>query len=188
MGPSPPASAVWSTAPSRRLLQHCRPEPGPGVLQLPGHGLRLQLPLRCSYCFLQDYLGNNPALKAFTNPGDALAEIDAVLRAHPERDFRIGTGELADSLALDPITGLSGELVPFFAGHRNATLELKTKSDCVDDLLHLDPRGRVVVSWSVNATAICAEDEAGTASLGERLAAARRVQAAGIASAFTSIR
>ena len=32
-----------------------------------------------------------------------------------DRQFRIGTGELADSLALDPLTGLSRELVPFFA-------------------------------------------------------------------------
>ncbi len=162
------------------FLQHC-PAGTPGLVCCNYLVVDLvsNCPYDCSYCFLQDYLGNNPALKAFTNPGDALAEIDAVLRAHPERDFRIGTGELADSLALDPITGLTGELVPFFARHRNATLELKTKSDCVDNLLHLDPRGRVVVSWSVNATAICAEDEAGTASLGERLAAARRVQAAG---------
>src|SRR5262249_26355681 len=58
-------------------------------------------PFDCSYCFLQDYLANNPALKAFTNVTDGLTEIDALLRAHPQRTFRLGTGELADSLALD---------------------------------------------------------------------------------------
>jgi spore photoproduct lyase len=136
-------------------------------------------PMDCSYCFLQDYLADNPALKAFTNPEDALAEIGAVLRARPERSFRIGTGELADSLALDPLTGLSRHLVPFFAARANATLELKTKTDHVEELLQLDPRGRVVVSWSVNAPAIIAAEEHGTASLAVRLAAARRVQEAG---------
>ena len=136
-------------------------------------------PFDCSYCFLQEYLANNSAVKAFTNVGEGLAEIDGVLRAHRQRDFRIGTGELADSLALDPLTGLTAELVPFFAAHRNATLELKTKSDCVDNLLTLDPKERVVVSWSMNASAILAHDEAGTASLAERLTAARRVQSAG---------
>ena len=136
-------------------------------------------PFDCSYCFLQEYLANNAAVKAFTNVGDGLAEIAAVLRAHPQRQFRIGTGELADSLALDAITGLTADLVPFFAEHRNATLELKTKSDCIDNLLALDPKGRVVVSWSLNAPAVVARDEQGTASLAERIAAARRVQAAG---------
>ena len=136
-------------------------------------------PMDCSYCFLQDYLADAPALTAYTNVGEALAEIDAVLRAHPERRFRIGTGELSDSLALDPLTDLSAHLVPFFAARPNALLELKTKTDCVDALLDLDPCERVVVSWSVNAPTVTAADELGTATLAERLAAARLVQARG---------
>lgn len=136
-------------------------------------------PFDCSYCFLQEYLANNPTMKAFTNVDDALQEIDAVLRAHPERSFRIGTGELADSLALDPLTALSRRLVPFFAERPNALLELKTKTDCIEELLDLDPKGRVVVSWSVNAPQIIAREEHGTATLEERLIAAQRVQVAG---------
>ncbi len=136
-------------------------------------------PMDCSYCFLQDYLAGSPRLTAFTNVETALEEIDTVVSAHPERDFRIGTGELSDSLALDAITGLSRQLVPFFAARRNAVLELKTKTDCVDELVGLDPNGQVVVSWSVNAEAVIDSDESGTATLTERIAAARRVQAAG---------
>lgn len=136
-------------------------------------------PFDCSYCFLQDYLANNPALKVFSNPEDGLAELDGVLRQRSGRTLRIGTGELADSLALDALTDLSRTLVPFFAARENAMLELKTKSTCVDNLLGLDPRDRVVVSWSVNAPAIIASEEHGTASLAERVAAARRVQDAG---------
>jgi spore photoproduct lyase len=136
-------------------------------------------PMDCSYCFLQDYLADTPAQSAYTNVEAALTEIDAVLRAHPDRHFRIGTGELSDSLALDPLTGVSHLLVPFFAARRNAVLELKTKTDCVDALLDLDPDGQVVVSWSVNADAVIARDEPGTATLAERLAAARRVRAGG---------
>jgi spore photoproduct lyase len=136
-------------------------------------------PLDCSYCFLQDYLADNPALQAFTNVEEALAEVGAVLRAHPQRQFRIGTGELADSLALDPLTGLSRQLVPFFAAHDNVVLELKTKTRCIEDLLDLDPRGRVVVSWSMNAETIIDSEEHRSASLSERLAAAQRVLAAG---------
>jgi spore photoproduct lyase len=136
-------------------------------------------PFDCSYCFLQDYLANNPSLKVFTNVGDGLAEVDALLRAHPQRTFRVGTAELMDSLALDYLTDLSCELVPFFAQRTNALLELKTKSTRIDNLLRLDPRDRVVVSWSVNAAAIISRDDGGTAPLQERVAAAERIQSAG---------
>ncbi len=135
-------------------------------------------PYDCSYCFLQEYLSSNGRLTAFTNVEDGLAEIGRVLSSHPSKQFRIGTGELADSLALDAVTGLSRLLVPYFAERDNAVLELKTKSDCVDELLDLDPNGRTVVSWSLSPHAIAAE-EYGTASVGERLEAAARVRQAG---------
>ncbi|MFQ5667634.1 MAG: radical SAM protein [Candidatus Binatia bacterium] len=162
------------------FLQHC-PAGTAGMVCCNYLVLNLasNCPFDCSYCFLQDYLVNNPALKAFTNAADGLTEIAAVLRRHPDRTFRVGTGELADSLALDPLTDLSHELVPFFAARSNAVLELKTKSTCIENLLALDPRDRVVVSWSVNAPSVVAREEHGTASLADRIAAAVRVQAAG---------
>lgn len=136
-------------------------------------------PMDCRYCFLQDYLADAPALTAYVNPDDALAEVGRLLDAHPERRFRIGTGELADSLALDPLTGLSRDLVPFFAARANALLELKTKTDCVDDLVTMDPRERVVVSWSLAPAAAVRVAEAGTAPLSARFAAMRRAADAG---------
>jgi len=136
-------------------------------------------PYDCSYCFLQEYLSNNPTLRAITNVEDALSEVAAALDAHPERRFRIGTGEIADSLALEPLLGHAAALVPFAAARPNLVLELKTKSDCVDDILGLDSRGRVVVSWSLTPKAVIDSEESGAASLGQRLAAAARCQQAG---------
>lgn len=141
-------------------------------------------PFDCTYCFLQDYVANNPAIKIFTNVEDGLAEIDAALRKHPDRQFRVGTGELADSLALDAVSQLTTDLVPFFRDRGNAVLELKTKSTCVDNLLAQEPTDRVVVSWSMNAPAIAAREDRGAASLAERIAAAVRVQRAGFRVGF----
>jgi spore photoproduct lyase len=141
--------------------------------------LAANCPMDCRYCFLQEYLADAPALTAYVNPEAGLAEVAALLDRHPGRDFRVGTGELADSLALDPLTGLSGELVPFFAARPNALLELKTKTAEVDELVALDPKDRVVVSWSLAPPAAVALAEAGTAPVAARLAAARRVVAAG---------
>ena len=133
----------------------------------------------CSYCYLQEYLSGNPQLKVFSNTGDLLAEADELLSRHRRFFFRIGTGEITDSLALDPYIGFSREVVPFFAEQPNSLLELKTKSDCVGDLLRIDPKDRVVVAWSMNPERVIALHEHGTASLGERLAAAVRCQQAG---------
>jgi len=141
-------------------------------------------PMECSYCYLQEYLADNPALKVFSNVDDLVAETHALLSRHRGFFFRIGTGEITDSLALDPYIGFSREVVPFFAEQPNVLLELKTKSDKVEGLLGLDPKGRVVVSWSMNPQRVIDADEHLTASLEERLAAARRCQEAGYKLAF----
>ncbi|HYA27772.1 MAG TPA: radical SAM protein [Acidobacteriota bacterium] len=136
-------------------------------------------PMDCSYCYLQEYLADNSRLKVFSNVGDMIDEADRVLHKHRGVFFRIGTGEITDSLALEPYTGMVGELIPYFSKQPNVLLELKTKSDCVDSLLDLDPKGRVVVAWSMSPQAVIDWDESGTASFSERLEAARRCQEAG---------
>ncbi|MCZ6626140.1 MAG: radical SAM protein [Deltaproteobacteria bacterium] len=136
-------------------------------------------PMECSYCYLQEYLAHNPALKVFSNVDDLLDEAHRLLSRHRRFFFRIGTGEITDSLALDPYIGFSAEVIPFFAEQPNVLLELKTKSDRVEGLLDLDPKGRVVVSWSMNPQRVIEKDEHLTASFEERLLAARRCQEAG---------
>jgi len=136
-------------------------------------------PMECSYCYLQEYMAHNPALKVFSNVDDLLKEADALLSRHRRFFFRIGTGEITDSLALDPYIGFSSEVIPFFAEQPNVLLELKTKSDRVGELMKLDPKGRVVVSWSMNPEKVIESDELLTACFEERLTAARRCQEAG---------
>lgn len=136
-------------------------------------------PMDCSYCYLQEYLADNAELKVFSNVGDLIEEADRTLSRHRGVFFRIGTGEITDSLALEPYTGMVAELIPYFAAQPNVLLELKTKSDCVENLLDLDPKGRVVVAWSMNPQYVIDRDEHFTASLAERLDAARRCQEAG---------
>jgi len=106
------------------------------------------------------------------------------LAAHPARLYRIGTGEFTDSLLLDPWTQFSQELVPFFARQSNAVLELKTKTDFIQNLQHLDHGGHTIVAWSLNAPAIRKREESAAASLKTRLEAARLVADWGYKLAF----
>jgi spore photoproduct lyase len=135
-------------------------------------------PMDCSYCVLQGYL-NNPFLTLYTNWDDLLQEIDAFLSGDHPSLVRLGTGELSDSLALESIFPFSQFLISFFAEKHNGILELKTKSTNVDSLLHLNHRGRTVVSWSLNPPKMIEEEEVRTAPLKERIEAARRCEEKG---------
>ncbi|HPQ80223.1 MAG TPA: DNA photolyase [bacterium] len=141
-------------------------------------------PMDCSYCILQSYLANNPITTVYVNTEAILSSIASFLDENRDRFFRIGTGELSDSLALDGITEHASVLVPFFASRRNALLELKTKTASVDHLLSLNHRGNTVISWSVNTEEVIASDERGTAPLAERIAAAKRAAQAGFGVGF----
>ena len=126
-------------------------------------------PLDCSYCILQEYLANNPILKIFSNTEVMLKELDSIIEATPDKFFRIGTGELTDSLAFDNLTGFSKIIVPFFARMENAILELKTKTNQIKNLLNLEHRGKTVVAWSLNPQRIIDSEEAYSATLEERI-------------------
>ena len=92
-------------------------------------------PMDCSYCFLQEYLADNPAFQVYSNFADSFDELDRLSANARGRSFRVGTGELADSLAFDSLTAISRDLIDFFATRENLTLELKTKTDEIENLL-----------------------------------------------------
>jgi len=141
--------------------------------------LALGCSIGCRYCVLQGYL-NNPFITQFVNLEDAFGELDEVLDGAPEDFFRIGTGEFTDSLFMDALTGLSPKLVTYFAGKKNAVLELKTKSIAIDNLLNYDgPIGETIVSWSLNARTVVDREEGRAPFLDERLKAAARCRARG---------
>ncbi len=143
----------------------------------PGEGC----PLDCTYCYLQSYLKKNPTLKLYTNTSDLFKELEELFIASPNRLFRVGTGELIDSLVWDDLTASSIDFISFFSKFKNAVLEFKTKDNGVSNILKAKDinAGNIVVSWSVNAKTVTTLDEKNTASLDERLEAARDVAEAG---------
>lgn len=137
----------------------------------------------CVYCFLQEYT-NFPMMIIYVNIDEMLSSVQEILDQTTSQRIRIGTGETADSLALDGITGFSQYLVPFFAKQKKAFLELKTKSNQIQNLLELDPNGQTVVAWSISPSSYISEYDLKTASLEERFEAADLCQKAGYKIAF----
>ena len=135
-------------------------------------------PFECTYCFLQNYLTNGTTLLR-ADMDAIMKEIRAKTTEEPWRFFRTGTWELGDSIAVPPVTDMASELVTRFRNMPNALLKLRTKGDCVGKLLDLDHGGRTVISWTVNPRQVINREEAGTASIEQRIKAMRKVADAG---------
>lgn len=135
-------------------------------------------PIDCTYCILQFYL-NNPVTTVYANTDKLLTEVKDKIATQPRRFFRIGTGELSDSLAFDSSSEFSADIINYFADLDNVLLELKTKSNRIENLLDLDHKGHTVISWSVNPQVIIDAEEHKAATLQERLEAMRQVQEQG---------
>lgn len=143
----------------------------------------LNCPLNCSYCILQYYL-NQQATVIYTDFDNILQELADKLSKQPNRFFRVGTGELGDSMALPGSRLFARELIKKFSDKKNLLLELKTKVAELDQLLSVKRQGPVVLAWSVNPQAIINKEESMAASLEDRLRAAKKAQKAGFLLAF----
>jgi spore photoproduct lyase len=139
--------------------------------------------LGCAYCILRSYLDFAP-LVVHPDPGPAIGALVRLAAANPGRAVRVGTGELGDSLELDPLFRLSEHLIRAAAAHPNLHLELKTKTDRVDHLEAVRPKGNAVIGFSLNPPEVARDLEPGAASPEQRLAAAHRASAAGFRLAF----
>lgn len=142
-----------------------------------------QCNMNCTYCYLQSYL-NSRVTKIFSNIEQALTELEAMMKDHPNQPFRVGTGEIIDSLSLDDITLYSRKLIPLFQKYPDWVLEFKTKSNKVDQFLDIPGSKNIIVSWSVNPQNIISSEEHGTASLTERLSAAKKCRDQGYRLSF----
>ena len=137
-------------------------------------------PYDCQYCYLAGTPGvkYSPTVKIFLNLLQILNDIDMVA-SHLAELTAFYLGKLQDALALDPLTGYSRTMIPFFARQKLARLILLTKSANVENLLDLDHKQHTVLSWSLNPREICIAFEKNLPSPGERITAMRKCADAG---------
>jgi spore photoproduct lyase len=133
-------------------------------------------PYYCTYCYLGFvYRKYSPFIKLNINYETMFRQIrKTAAKSKCRADFNMG--EMLDSLALDHMTNLTTKLVPFMKDLSNAHLMLLTKSSNIRNLLAVEPNSHVVVSWSLNPQYIIDRYEPGTASLDQRIEAAKACQ------------
>jgi spore photoproduct lyase len=165
---------VTFTEQKGRFIKHCPCTPD--VVSCGYYNLNLHTgcPYCCSYCILQTYLETREPIY-FTNIADMEAELAEISRGRPY--LRIGTGELTDSLALDPQTEYSRKILSIFEKYPEIVFEFKTKSTNIGNILNY-PRElkNIVIAWSLNPPAVIRREERLTPSLSARLKAIETAQ------------
>ncbi|MEN6643734.1 MAG: spore photoproduct lyase family protein [Armatimonadia bacterium] len=126
----------------------------------------------CQYCHIGNVLTIATNLEALT---DALPGLIAANRTTRLWKF----DNYTDTICFEPEYGASELMVNFFARESDNFLLLYTKSDNVDHLLELQPRGKTLISWSLAGprTALLIEKRAPSTAV--RINAMRKVQQAG---------
>ena len=162
------------------FLKHCPCSPGSVPCGYFNLNLQSGCPFDCSYCILQSYLERKSQALFYTNWADLKTELPKFLAAN--RQARIGTGELSDSLAYEPLRPTAARLVELFRDFPEAVFEFKTKAAAVHALLAVrEPPGNIVVSWSLNPPPLVRGEERLTPPLAKRLRALAAVQDRGYA-------
>ncbi len=136
-------------------------------------------PGACQYCYLASTFDMKPFVRLYVNLDEILAEAaDRIRIKAPEVTFFEGSST-SDTLALEHLGGSIGRCVEFFAGQEHGRFRFVTKFNTVDGLLHLDHRGHTKIRFSINSPHVIRLFEQHTASLDERIEAARKVADAG---------
>ena len=124
----------------------------------------------CSYCSIQSFYHGNQI-----NFDSHFAEKLQHLEIDPNKHYHIGTGQSSDSLMWGNRYGVLEALLDFARRHPNVILELKSKSKNISHLLQSDLPANIICTWSLNTPTIIRNEEHLTATLDERLSAARQV-------------
>ncbi|MGE4584252.1 MAG: radical SAM protein [Sphaerochaeta sp.] len=123
----------------------------------------------CSYCSIQSFY-NSHEIRVVKNLSQRLQDLEL-----PEETWHIGTGQSSDSLLWGNDYGTLDALSHLARRYPELIIELKTKSHR-SDYLKLDLPMNMVSTWSLNAPTIIEKEEHLTATLQQRLDAAKQAR------------
>lgn len=133
----------------------------------------------CSYCSIQSFYTDG---KIYLH--ENLKEKLEKLELDPKKTYHIGTGQSSDSLMWGNKDGILDDIFQFADKNKNVILELKTKSNAIGYFRNHKIPANVIVTWSLNTDIIIEAEEHHTATLSERLEAARNIADMGILVGF----
>jgi len=134
---------------------------------------------QCDWCYLKlTYRAAFPYITVKVQYDKIKGQLEKRL-ANSTNPVIFNSGELADSLSMDHLTGAGKEFIPWFGKSDQGRLFMLTKSDNVDEILDLDHNGHTIIAWSMNNERISRKFEIGAPSFERRLIAAEKIQKVG---------
>ncbi len=131
----------------------------------------------CSYCSIQSFY-NKSEIQVVGNLQERLEKITL-----EDDTWHIGTGQSSDSLLWGDDYGTLSALSTLARRYPDTIIELKTKSHRTD-WIDMGLPSNIVATWSLNAPTIIEKEEHLTATLEQRLTAAREAADRGIPIGF----
>lgn len=133
----------------------------------------------CNYCYLQGFF-KSPDLVIFINHQEIINEIEGLIikerNEFPNRPIWFHAGEYSDSLALSHLSQELPLYFNFFKKYPQAFLELRTKSNNVNELLKLPPENNIITSFSLSPQSHIKANDLNTPSLKLRLKAIKKLK------------
>ena len=133
----------------------------------------------CSYCSIQSFYNQNK-VTFDVNFAQKLKN----LKLDPNETYHIGTGQSSDSLMWGNKEGILDALFDFARSNPNVILEFKTKSNKVEYFLQNEVPSNIICTWSLNTPIIIKNEEHLTATLEQRIGAARKLADKGVLVGF----
>ena len=129
----------------------------------------------CRYCFLQGMYQSAHYL-LFVNYEDFETEIEKTLSIVDGEPCYFYSGYDCDSLALEPVTKFIENFLPYFSKHKNAIVEIRTKSTQIRSLLEHQPLDNCIVAFSFTPAAISEALEHKVPTIQKRVDAINKLQ------------
>lgn len=136
-------------------------------------------PGACQYCYLAATFEMKPFVRLFVNLEEILAEAAGRIRSGAPEITTFEGSSTSDTLSLEHLGGSIAACIRFFAAEDRGRFRFVTKFDAVDGLLEIEHRGHTKIRFSINSRHVIDHFEQHTASLEERMLAARKVADAG---------
>ncbi len=133
----------------------------------------------CSYCSIQSFYNQNKI-----GIDKDFKEKLKNLELDPNKVYHIGTGQSSDSLMWGNKDGILDALFKFAIKYPKVILEFKTKSNNIKYFIENSVPKNIIVTWSLNTPTIIKNEEHLTATLDERISAARSLSDKGILVGF----
>lgn len=130
----------------------------------------MQCAFSCSYCAVRSFYDDEKIII----PKDLEAKLLA-MSFDENKYWHIGTGQASDSLMLGDDYSTLSALSAFARKHPDVVIEHKSKSERKDIFDRVWPRN-MLFTWSLNASVIIEKEEHLTATLDERISAARKAR------------